>query len=163
MKIPNINLTYEEVEKRHPVELQKLIAKLRRSKGKQKDSDAYSITFEYGYAMRCEGFTGTDVLNHISGVKPLPTKTELKTVAEKVQDWMSRVTPVQLSAKIGRWCGSEKVPNPPELEKWFIECAEKEIAEKAKRDAMTPVEKEEHRQQLIRELSGMGGFSVIRF
>lgn len=81
MRIP-VTLTYAEVEKRHPQELKRLIEQLRKSKSKHKDADPTGMTFEYNYAMRCEGFTGAQVLDHLSGVKPLPERKKFVTVED---------------------------------------------------------------------------------
>lgn len=161
MRIP-VTLTYAEVEKRHPQELKRLIEQLRKSKSKQKDADPTGMTFEYNYAMRCEGFTGAQVLDHLSGVKPLPERKKFVTVEEKVADWMERATPVNLTGKLGRWYGCERVPNPPELEENFRLDAEREVAEEQRRASLTDEEREAETQEILRQLSGMGGFVGFR-
>jgi hypothetical protein len=144
MKLP-VKLTYAEVKKRHPEELQKLVTQLRNSSSKHKDADASAMRFEYTYCIECS-------------LDRRYSATVSATVEDKVADLLSRISPVNLTGKIGRWYTSIRVPNPPELEVYVRECAEKEVAERNRIDSLTDSERQAEVQKILKELRNLGAF-----
>lgn len=145
MRIP-IELTYNEVEKRHPTELKSLISDLRNSSSKMKDSDPAHMSFEYAYGLTC-------------GILVNPRGT----VDEKVADWMSRVGKVTLVGKLGKWRGYKTVPNPVELEQHFRSEALKEAEREKEWNSLSEEERLAERQKILRELSRDNGFITVGF
>lgn len=156
MKIQNVNLTYEEVEKRHPQELAKLIDTLRGSTSKQKNENPKKMQFSYHYALSGKSYTLDEVIAGVPGREPRP-----ETEDEFVEDYLARATPVTLQAKLGRWWGAERVPNPPELEIEFRRWAEQDAREKARINRMTRKQKDDEVAELLSGLSGSPGFFAV--
>lgn len=158
MRIP-VELTYEDVEERHPQQLINLICKLRNSSSVMRYADPKHFVFEYQYAMRVEGMSGTEFLNRaVTGKLPKP---KLDTVEAKVKDWLERATPVRLHAKMGRWNGSEEVPNPPELEQSLIKDAEKELEREKYYASLTKEDRNKEMKRLLNQLSADGLVGIV--
>lgn len=154
-----MELTYEDVETRHPQQLVNLICQLRNSSSVMRYADPKHFVFEYHYAMRVEGMSGVEFMSRAS--TGTLTKPKLDTVEAKVKDWLERATPVRLHAKMGRWNGSEEVPNPPELEETFIKNAERELERENYYSSLTEEDRNKEMKRLLNQLSADGLVGII--
>jgi len=153
-------LSYEEMLRRHPVEVAEIVSKLRKGKSKHRDADPASLTWTYQAGVLIEGCGSFDDL--ISGKMDRAERNwEAMSLEEKVADQVRR-TSTGIYASLKRWSiGSDVIPNPPEVEENARASFERQAAEDAVLDAMTPEEREQDIANLLGQLSGSPGFMAF--
>jgi hypothetical protein len=155
------DLTYEEARRRHPVEVDKIIAALRRGKSKHKTAALEDLTWSYGCCVVIENgcYTWDQIM---SGEAALDgARLDARSVDDKVADQVRR-TRTNLEAQVGRWRGSEPVENPPEIEADARAYHEKADRERAEFEALPEAEQQRQIDGLLGALRGKPGFVELR-
>jgi hypothetical protein len=152
-------LSYEEVIKRHPTEVTKILTNLRKGKSKNREATAIELDWSYECCVQIKGYTLAEVFGGVVEADQ-EERSEL-SVDDRVADQVSRTT-VWLQAKLNRWCGqSDPIPAPPELVQGLRDKFEEEDREQARLKAMTLTERQEKIDELLGQLSKNPGFMAV--
>lgn len=158
MKLCDLN--YEEALKRHPEEVKKIVAQLRKGKSKHRGEPPENLSWSYSIAVRIESActSGLDLLT--GKMHEEAVKWDALSLDEKVADTIRR-TFTSLDASCGRWRGQELVPNPPEVQIQTRAGLLEQQHERERVDALSPEESEKELQEILKELGKSPGFVVL--
>jgi hypothetical protein len=153
----NLKISYEEVQKRYPVLVDEIMAKLRSGKSIHKNAKPEDLDWSFDWCQRISGGCSfADMLKDIS--KPKPPRPS-------VQERMAEVIPnllVHLAASIGRWWGrTEQIPVPEEVLDSYRKGFENDDAEHLRFNALPKQEQDREVNEAIFQLSKSPGFRVI--
>lgn len=152
---------------RHPEQYKQILAKLRSGKSKNKNATAKQLEWGYSWAELIETETFDQILAGAGRPKPIPSAAEqIKTRTDR--------SSVMLFARIGNWTGYGKEPVfngedeaerkkkknklPEEIQQIIKQSTKDEAADRKRRDAMTPAEKDAEVSEAIAELAKSEGF-----
>lgn len=156
-------LTYDEMLRRHPVEVTAMVAKIRKGKSKVRDEDPAKFEWVYDACVRIEGAgTLADILGGDAARRE--AKFDAMSIDDKVADHLRRMS-CGIVARLDRCVvrSDVVVPNPPEAEHNAREGYERLAAEKARYAALTPAERDAELQEAVKALGSRGlGMIAIR-
>ncbi|HUS88319.1 MAG TPA: hypothetical protein VMW91_02940 [Desulfosporosinus sp.] len=133
------DLTYQEALERNPTEVKSILVKLRKGKSKHKKASPSKLAWSYECGVLIEGSGSfADMLNGKMAQKR--AEFEALSIDERVADQVRR-TSTSLEARIGRWSGSERVANPPEVAQNARANFEQQERERQEYEALPPEEK----------------------
>lgn len=161
-----IGITFEEAKKSHPEEVRKIIAELRSSKSKSKNSPEGVIQWSYSWSERARGYTIAEVLSGATGTRTKEPETFEEYWAERERNIFC-----YLRGSVGKWfgVGNKNGEVPPKLAKipevvreYYRKCFEKDLAERRRVAALTPEEKDKEIKEMLKQLGQSGGFFSIQ-
>lgn len=159
MKISDIS--YEEALRRHPKEVAGVVAKLRAGKSKSKGEDPANLGWSYECCVRIES-GGMTLAEVFGGEAERRERIRRETPLEdQVVDQLRRTT-VWISARIGKWIGRSEALEapPPELETNVRANLQARDAEQARVDALSPEERKQEVERLLKQLGRDPGFAA---
>lgn len=154
-----IKTTYQNVKENYPEALQELESKLRKGKSKYKNSPIDEFEYSFSVAEQVKSMSGLDLVNMLNNGVEEEEKEE--TIEEIVNRRVSNSF-ASINMKTPTSVYNESIDEiPPEVKDSYIESEEESRKEQERLDNMTPEERREHEQELIDQLSSMGGFFGI--
>jgi hypothetical protein len=158
-----LEIDYKTAKKRYPKEVEDVTKKVRAGKSKHRNSDPNLWAWGFSWCVQIEGaIGGQDFLKMITGEKEFPKDEEPETADEEVADYARRAM-VHLAAKIGKtqWGSTKQIEFPNEIGNRIRTQFEKDKAEQARVDALSPEERERETNDILRQLSRSPGFMAI--
>lgn len=157
-----IETTYQNVKENYPEALKELESKLRKGKSKYKDSSIDEFEYSFSVAEVIEGISGTDFMKMIQDeIKSREEEEKPESIDEVVNRRVSNSS-ASINMKTPTSVYNESIDElPPEVEESYRESEEENRREQERLDNMTLEERREYEQELIDELSSMGGFFGI--
>ena len=158
-----LEINYKTAQKRYPKEVQEIIEKVRTSRSKNKNVSPELWAWGFSWCVRIEGMIGgNDFAQMIAGLKEFPKEKEPKSADEEVKDYARRAI-VHLAGKISRaeWSSTDPVKFPDEIAQMIRKDFEKQQAEQARVDALSPEERDRETNEILRQLSGSPGFVAL--
>lgn len=133
-----VHTTYAVVKSRYVAELRDILARLPRSSSREKNrTDEENFRYEFSASERIDGHGERNVESRMKATRTV------------------------LIVRVGRWVGSQEIPNPPEVEARYRESEEKSKAERARFAALSPEQQEAELNENLRELRKSPGFMAF--
>jgi hypothetical protein len=152
------DLTYKEVKTRYPAEVAKIMSALKKGKSKNREAKPQDLKWSFETCVEVEGYSFADILAGKAAEKA--AKLRDMSLEDRVSDTLRR-THTSLTASIGRWGASERVPNPPEVEANVREGLVKQQREQDAFNALSPEEQERDRSETLNAFFKGGGMVVV--
>ena len=156
-----IKLSYQEMKTNHPDLISVLVEKIRSSNSKDKNKSEKDYDFYYSYGVAIKGHSFGDMMIELREInkEKEPEKSFDKIMEEK----LNSVIGLSLTISAGRTKRYIALNDKPKLfvdkfSELYLKSAEEEKREDERIAKLTPEERNRETQEIINELSGMGGF-----
>ncbi len=163
-----VQISYDEVKRRFPDEVDLIMAKLRKSSSKEKHRDEEDLRWEFSWGQQIQMYTFDQVFKG----KPERAKTfpELfeEATRENVLFFLGESIIWGINGRVGRWSGSgtpqmQKLhPLPNEILDLYVDMYNKQIIEQKRIASLSPKERDQEVQECLRQLRGSSGFVELR-
>ena len=155
-----IQIPYNQVKDRYPVQIQETIQNLRKGKSISKNAHPKELAWYLNFSIAINGcMNGTEFAKQLtSGTFPAPLTPQQKYEEHKAGVHCS----LQAVKGKGYWnCKTPITPLPQEIDNWLTANRDKEIKEEQRVAAMTPKQNRQEIASLLKQLGKSKSFSVF--
>jgi hypothetical protein len=153
-----IQISYDQVSKDNPDVVAALVAKIRRGKSRDKDTDPSGWTWSYNWGVRVAAVSPREMVSGHLCVKPASAETRADEIMRNVTIWL-KVTCRRAWAVMEL---ADETAARALIREAYLDICAKQIEEEQRMAALTPVERQAEIERLVGELRKMGGFVDFR-